>query len=338
MKTRISLILFSLIFILLIVTYLIRLQATDKREVSFKNGSVNLKGTLYIPKGEGPFPAVVFVHGSGPETRGNSSYSAKWFASIGYVALAYDKRGSGESDGEEKEWKRFSFNDLAEDVLAAVNFLATQEEVDKTKIGIHAASQGGWIAPLAASKTDIISFMIIKSASVCSVHEDRIFERSERLKKEGFSAADIKEVREMQVVEAKKTEEDNLPDHWTSLFEQNKNKIWFSRVYGGTDPFEQSLVAYRKWYATIYDFDSVTYLNQIDIPIFWIFGDPQLDKNGPVNKSIETLNAMGISGKPYVVHSFQKEGHNVKERKYEKSLYNWLSETNNFYKFKFKKH
>ena len=73
--------------------------AIEKREVDIKSGEITLKGTLYIPKGEGPFPAVVFVHGSGPETGSNSSYSAKWLASIGYVAVAYEKRGSGESDG-----------------------------------------------------------------------------------------------------------------------------------------------------------------------------------------------------------------------------------------------
>ena len=221
MKTQISITL-----LLLMITYSISLHATEKREVSFKNGDINLKGTLYIPKGPGPFPAVVFVHGSGPETGKNSSYSAKWFASIGYVALAYDKRGSGASDGEEKEWSRFNFNDLAGDVLAAVNFLTTHKKVDKSKIGIHAASQGGWVAPLAASKTDLISFMIIKSASVCSVHEDRIFERSERLKKEGFTETDIMEASAMQEVEAKTTKGDNLSDDWTTLFDQNKSKIW----------------------------------------------------------------------------------------------------------------
>ena len=79
-------------------------------------------------KGEGPFPAIVFVHGSGSETRKNSSYSAKWMTSIGYAALIYDKRGAGESDGDNKSWSRFSFEDLTGDVIAVVNFLSERED------------------------------------------------------------------------------------------------------------------------------------------------------------------------------------------------------------------
>ena len=312
--------------------------ALKKQEVSFKNGAITLKGTLYLPKGEGPFPAVVFVHGSGPETRKNSKYSAKWLASIGYVALAYDKRGSGDSDGKEKDLNHFSFIDLADDVIAAVHFLSKKKEVDKSKIGLHAASQGGWVAPLAASKTNLISFMIIKSASVCSVAEDRIFERAARLTKEGFSNADLMEVQEMQTVEAKTSPEEGTSDEFTRRFEQHKDKVWFPRVYPGKDPFSKSLIEYRKWYATIFDFSPLPYLEQIDIPIFWIFGDSKLDKHGPVEKSIAALESLQRKGKSYEVLSYEGEGHNVKESKYESALYHWLNDTNEYHKFKFKKH
>jgi uncharacterized protein len=281
---------------------------------------------------------VVFVHGSGPETWSNSSYSAKWLASIGYVALAYDKRGSGESDGEEKDWNRFSFNDLADDVVSAVDFLATLEEVDKSKIGLHAASQGGWVAPLAASKTELISFMIIKSASVCAVGEDRIFERSARLKKEGFSETEIHEAAEMQKAEAQFSTVDNNSDDFTSLFEKNKDKNWFPRVYRGSNPFTQSLVEYRKWYATIADFNSVPYLEKSELPVFWIFGDADLDTHGPVARSISTVEMLKTNGKAYSINSYTGEGHNISERKYELELYDWLNQTLDYDGFKFKKH
>ncbi len=331
MKTQIIAILFG-------ISISISSLGTEKRDVNIKSGNVELKGTLYIPKGDGPFPAVVFVHGSGPETRGNSSYSGKWLASIGYVALAYDKRGAGESGGEEQDWKRFSFNTLAADVVAAVDFLSEQKEVDKTKIGIHAASQGGWVAPLAATKTKLISFMIIKSASVSSVGEDRIFERSARLKKEGFSDSDIAEAQEMQLVEAKSSHADDVPDDFTRLYDKNKNKVWFSRVYGGDDPYSKDLVDYRKWYATIVDFNSVPLLEQSEIPTFWIFGDADLDSKGPVESSISFVKTLMENGKFYKIVSYDGEGHNVKEKKYELALYNWLAATNEYEVYKFKKH
>ncbi len=291
-----------------------------------------------MPKGDGPFPAVVFVHGSGPETRRNSSYSARWMASIGYIALTFDKRGTGESGGAEKDWDQFNFADLADDVVAAVHFLSENNEVDKASIGLHATSQGGWVAPLAASKTDLIQFMVIKSASVCSVGEDRIFERSARLQREGFSVSDMAEAQEMQMVEAKTTPGDNSPDEFTMLFEQNKDKSWFPRVYGGEDPFTSSLIAYRRWYATIVDFNSVPYLQQSDIPVFWIFGDAEVDQLGPVEQSVSTLEMLKDNGKPYEITSYEGEGHHVNERKYELALHTWLSRINDYHGFKFRRH
>ncbi len=314
------------------------LHAARKREVSFNNGTLTLRGTLYLPKGEGPFPAVVFVHGSGPETRANSSFSANWLASIGYVALTYDKRGTGKSDGAENDWKRFSFDNLASDAMAALDYLSDQPEVDPSRIGIHATSQGGWVAALAGTQSAKVSFMIIRSASVTTVEADRIFERSERLKREGFSKTDIAEATKMQMVEAKTTLNDNDPDEFAKLFEAYQDRGWFARVYGGTDPFTTSLIAYRRWYASIYRFDPVPLLEQMDTPIFWIFGDPDLDTNGPVTQSLQNLQKLQTSGKPYQIHVYEGQGHNVKERKYESALYDWLCEIDSCRSYKFKRH
>ncbi len=118
---------------------------------------------------------------SGVETRDNSRYSAEWLVSIGYAVLIYDKRGTGKSDGDKKSINFFSIDDLSDDLVAGINYLS---KLDKTKIGIHATSQGGWVATLATLKTNLISFMIVRSASVSTVGEDRIFERSARLKKD----------------------------------------------------------------------------------------------------------------------------------------------------------
>ncbi|MCE7990411.1 MAG: alpha/beta fold hydrolase [Roseivirga sp.] len=312
------------------------LSAVEKKNVSFKNGDIALSGTLYLPKGEGPFPALVFVHGSGPETRKNSSYSAKWLSSIGYAALIYDKRGTGKSQGEENEWNRFSFENLANDVVAAVNFLTGEEKIDSDKIGLHASSQGGWVAPLAASKTNLISFMVIRSASVTSVGDDRIFERSARLKKEGFSDSEIAEASEMQRAEAKTSSEKE--DTFSQLFETSKAKAWFPRVYGGNSPFSEFLVGYRKWYATIVDFDPFPLLKSLEIPVFWIFGDPQLDSKGPVEQSINNVDSLKKSGKVYTIVQFDGVGHNIPEKLYERTLYDWLNQVNRYTGFKFRKH
>jgi dipeptidyl aminopeptidase/acylaminoacyl peptidase len=325
--------------LLVLLCFFLISSCTKKEDVIFENGDLELSGTLYLPEGDGPFPAVVFVHGSGVETRENSSYSAKWLASIGYAALIYDKRGTGKSGGDEKEVNSFSLENLSNDVLAAVNYLATNKKVNKSKIGVHAVSQGGWVAPFAASKTNLISFMIIKSASVSTVGEDRIFERSARLTNEKFSKLEIAEAQEMQIVEAKTVLGKEAPDEFTLLFNKNKDKNWFPRVYGSyTSPFAESLVEYRKWYSTVVDFDPVVYLKKVDVPIFWMFGDVALDNLGPIAKSIDTLEKLKKAGKHYTILSYKGEDHNINEKKYELDLYKWLKEINDYSSFKFKKH
>ena len=79
-------------------------------EVTFPNGNVRLAGSLLVPPGVGPHPAIVFVHGSGAEGRYASRYLADRFARAGFVALIYDKRGVGASTGD---WRHATFDDLA---------------------------------------------------------------------------------------------------------------------------------------------------------------------------------------------------------------------------------
>jgi hypothetical protein len=73
-----------------------------EEEVSFRNGQVTLAGTVLIPTGPGPHPAIVCTHGSGPEGRQRAAYHSNgyFFARLGFVTLIYDKRGLGGSTGD----------------------------------------------------------------------------------------------------------------------------------------------------------------------------------------------------------------------------------------------
>src|SRR5215472_10019071 len=97
------------------------LRRTDKtpvifkeEEVTFRNGDVTLAGTVIIPKGPGPHPAVVVTHGAGPDGRQKPAYNSDgyFFAHHGVAALIYDKRGVGRSTGE---YQTASLEDLADD-------------------------------------------------------------------------------------------------------------------------------------------------------------------------------------------------------------------------------
>jgi dipeptidyl aminopeptidase/acylaminoacyl peptidase len=176
--------------------------------ITFQNGDVTLAGTLDIPAGEGPFPAIVTIHGSGEVTRHdfynlNFSY---FFVQHGYAVLRYDKRGVGESTGEYQgvgtEDGEATLNDLADDALAGVEYLKNHELIDPDMIGLVGHSQAGWIIPLAASKSSDIAFVIISSGPTISLGQEIYY-------------SDLVEVGEGETTEYSLTEASNMTRDYT---------------------------------------------------------------------------------------------------------------------------
>jgi uncharacterized protein len=128
--------------------------------VSFEQGGNALAGTLLVPNGPGPFPALVMIQGSGPADRTCHGYFPpiqEYFARQGIAALCYDKPGTGSSTGN---WKVQSFYDRAEEALVAVRLLQSRKDVQRDRVGLWGQSQGGWIVPLAASLSKEVAFVI----------------------------------------------------------------------------------------------------------------------------------------------------------------------------------
>lgn len=137
------------------------------------SGDVTLAASLDMPRGEGPHPAMVMVHGSGEVRRDNFAGSAQHYASLGIAVLRYDKRGVGQSSGRYRDVNASNsasvFDVLADDAVAAVQYLKTHPQIDPTRIGLIGPSQAGWIIPLAASRSSDIAFMVNVSGAVSTV-------------------------------------------------------------------------------------------------------------------------------------------------------------------------
>ena len=119
---------------------------------------------LFEAEGEGPSPVAVIIHGSGPSYRGNTWYLsvAQHLQQNGVAVLLPDKRGSEQSEGN---WVGVGFNELATDTLAAVDFVRSRPEFGESPIGFVGMSQGGWIAPVAASHDPEIAFVVSMSGA-----------------------------------------------------------------------------------------------------------------------------------------------------------------------------
>ncbi len=136
-------------------------------EVHFANtgAGIELAGTLTLPQGKGPFPAVVLVHGSGPNLRDEEIFGHKLFLVLadhlsrqGIAVLRYDKRGLGASSGNYQGATTFDF---AADAAAAVNYLRTRPDIKLHQIGMIGHSEGGLIAPLAAARDPQLAFIVM---------------------------------------------------------------------------------------------------------------------------------------------------------------------------------
>lgn len=144
----------------------------EEREISFRNGPVELAGTVLMPPGIGPFPGVAFLHGSGAEQRFASRFLAGACATRGIAALIFDKRGTGASKGD---WRQVGFEELIGDAAAAVEALRAQAGIDPARVGIHGHSQGGTIAPWVAADNPNVAFVVGSAASGVSMAEAELF-------------------------------------------------------------------------------------------------------------------------------------------------------------------
>ncbi len=140
-------------------------RAEDVSFVNPSDASVRLAGTLTIPEGRGPFPAVVLITGSGPQDRNESLFGHKPFAVLadhlsrnGIAVLRYDDRGFASSSGNHTT---ATSADFATDANAAFRFLAGRDDIKQDAIGFMGHSEGGMIGPIAAASNDRVAFLVL---------------------------------------------------------------------------------------------------------------------------------------------------------------------------------
>ena len=166
----------------------------DTKEVRFPSpkAGIELAGTLSVPSGDGPFPAVVLVSGTGHNTRDESVWGHRVFLVLadalnraGVAVLRYDKRGVGGSGGD---YDAATTADFADDADAAVAWLRRQSRIDPGHVGVLGHSEGGVIAPMVAARDPHVAFVVTIAGP--AIRGDRLFVLQSAMTAKAYGAPD----------------------------------------------------------------------------------------------------------------------------------------------------
>lgn len=153
-------------------------SAFTEQDVSFGEEPYIARGTLSVPTGEGPFPAVVIIHGSGPSDRDgsippNAPYRdiAQGLASQGIVVLRFDKRTLAYGDRLVTEGELTVDSESIDDGVFAVEFLAGLDAVDSDRIYVIGHSLGAGFAPTIAQRSENVAGIVLMAGAVRTFSE-----------------------------------------------------------------------------------------------------------------------------------------------------------------------
>lgn len=317
-----------------------RAQSFSEQEVRYPSGEIQLAGTVFLPAGQGPHPALVITHGSERASRKNRGYRylGTELAKTGFAVLIYDKRGVDDSEGTYEETP--FMKTAAGDVLAGVAVLKEQAVVDARRIGVLGFSQGGWVGPLAASLSKDVAFVVSLVGPGVSIREQIIYHRSSQWRDQGRTEQEIAEMtdfaRRLYIYLGTGRGYDALKP----LYETAAERPWFDHFRA--EGFGDHLPDTTRLSASVFDFfrkmkyDPVPVLEQLDVPMLALFGSE--DKNVPTEASVQAMrHAFATSGHTHhlTIQVLEGIGHNLwvgngvvalKPRVHE-AIWQWLTDT-----------
>ncbi|HEY0683766.1 MAG TPA: alpha/beta fold hydrolase [Steroidobacter sp.] len=290
--------------------------------VTFQSGELKLRGKLILPRGDGPFPVMIPVHGSEDYSAVDHYSDPYMHAANGVAAFVYDKRGTGGSEGEYTA----NFDVLSDDTIAAVQYLRKRSEIEGDNIHLGGYSQGGWIAPLAALKDgNICSVFVGFGVAVPVTGEDR-WGYVYALQRKGFGDKEIAEMDSISAIIGDIF--DRGQDRWSDFsdaLQAARDKPWFETAKHSDSMFgmivgtEKPLWIVRPYVWWKYGrmdppfidrlYDPVQTLAKLDTPSFWIFGGK--DSSAPTEWSVEELRKLQAAGKPIQYFVYPEAEHGI---------------------------
>jgi pimeloyl-ACP methyl ester carboxylesterase len=279
-----------------IVLYSKRLQEPQKpfpytvEDVTYQNkaAGITIGGTLTLPQGKGPFPVALLITGSGPQNRDEEIMGHKPFLVLadhltkqGIAVLRVDDRGVGQTSGDAST---ATSADNTSDVVAGIDYLKSRADINLKKIGLIGHSEGGMIAPMVASQSRDISFIVLLAG--VGLPGDKLHRRQSedimhqaKVSEEEINKALILNDRIYMLLKAEK-DNPSIDDKLTALLSemaQGRDVSGFVKAYSSP------------WFRYFINFNPEPYLQKVKCPVLALNGSKDIQVAAKENlAAIET--------------------------------------------------
>jgi len=289
--------------------------AFDVADTTFEGDGVKLAGRLVLPAGGGRVPIVVLIHGS-------EDYSARDFYALqrllpaqGVGVFVYDKRGTGASGGKYSQ----DFSLLADDAVAAMREARRLAGARAGRVGYQGGSEGGWVAPLAASRAPV-DFVIVGFGLAVSVLEEDRSEAILEMRLKGHGPAEIAKALEItdaaEAVMASGSAQDFA--RFDAVRAQYRAEPWYKDVHGNFTwmllPYDEAALREKgkamQW-GTPWRYDPMPTLSTVKAPQLWILG--QEDLQAPSAETGRRLETLAARGQPITLAMVPRAEHGIYE-------------------------
>lgn len=293
-------------------------EATRETGTTFTSAATTLAGRLVEPAGEpdAARPLVVLVHGS-EKTAAIGSVYAYMLAAQGVSVFVYDKRGTGASAGDYTQ----NFELLADDAAAALRQARQLADGRFGRAGYFGGSQGGWVAPLAATRSPADFVAVGFGLVVSPIDKDRaqLLDEARQMQLDARSIGQLKQL--------SRATAELVRSHFTRGFEaladvrrRIGNAPWAATIAGeySGDMLRMSDADLRRIgrarfdnLELLWDYDAAATLRRLRVPLLWVLAAD--DREAPIAETRRILLDLLAAGRPIDAYLFPDTDHGMVE-------------------------
>ena len=282
-------------------------------EITFQSRDTPLAGRLVLPPGDGKVPIVVLIHGSEHDSAMQSYSLQRMLPAQGIGAFVYDKRGTGRSGGTYTQ----DYSLLADDAVAAVAAARSLAGARLGRIGFQGGSQGGWVAPLAATRIHVDFVIVCFGLAVNAIDEDQQSVELQ-LGEKGYSRSEIRDA----LTVARAAENVIASDFSSGFAELDRLRKrfsaapWYKDLRGDytyiilpkSEAELRAMAPEFNWH-TPWNYDPMPTLRSLRTPQLWILGGEDYD--APSRETRKRLGSLIAKGSDCTIAYYPKAEHGM---------------------------